>query len=430
MTTRTDAPLRKKETDTTFGISNKWWQGWGFAFGAISNPENGPQRTGGGGRIESGVAVNGERAMQFSTFWRCVRLITETIGSLPLTFARVVDGERVELEADHDVVTLLKHRPNQMMNALEFREAIAACVTVNGNAYSQILRAGDRIVGLLPLDPARMTPTRLNGEITYHYTHDKGVHIYAARNIMHVKGFSFDGVVGLSTLSYARQSLGIAIAADNYAAHTFARGGRPTGILTYDKFLNTEQRALIKENYELMVGGDNSGSALFLEGGMAFEPNSIPPDDMQMLQSRTFSVSDIGRFFGVPSHMLNDSEKSTTFGTGIEEINLAFLAYTIRPYLTRHESVYRDTLLAPSERDVIIVEHNVEGLLRSNSKARAEFYGAMVDHGLYSRNDVRRKENLPLIPGGDTFTVMSTLVPLDKLGKIPSAADPKELPAI
>jgi HK97 family phage portal protein len=122
--------------------------------------------------------------------------------------------------------------------------------------------------------------------------------------------------------------------------------------------------------------------------------------------------------------MVNDSEKSTTYGTGIEEINLGFLGYTIRPYLTRIEACVRDSLIAPAERDLVVVEHNVEGLLRSNSGARAEYYSKLLQNGVMNRNEVRRKENLSLIDGGEQFTVQSNLVDLTKLGQTP-AASPK-----
>jgi HK97 family phage portal protein len=410
---------------TTFGIPNSWWKAWGWSFGGINNPEKGAQRTGPGGGAESEVAVTDERALQVSTAWSCVRLIVETVGAFPLSFSRETDGGRRPLEPDHYMVQLLKHRPNGLMPAHAYREAQVMGVVLWGNHYSHIVREGDRVQGLSPLRSDRMTPMRTALGLQYHYKTDAGVKVYAPESILHVRGFGADGLVGLSPLAYARQTLGLAIATDRYAAKTFARGGRPTGTLTFDKFLSKEQRLQAQQLYDELQTGDRAGLPLILEGGSKYEAIDMPPDDMQMLQTRAFNVADICRFYRVPSHMVNDSEKSTTYGTGIEEINLGFLAYTIRPYLTRLESAYRDSLLSSAERDTVIVEHNVEGLLRASSEKRAAFYSQMVQNGLYSRNEVRRKENMSEVEGGDELTVQVNLTPLDQLRSFTDAKTQK-----
>jgi phage portal protein BeeE len=166
-------------SDTTFGISNKWWTSFGswFGFGSLpgnGNPETGIQKSAGGGYVEAEIAVTDERAMQVSTVWSCVRLIVETVGSLPLDFKRVTSGgERVPLEPEHYIIQMLKHRPNLMMNALEFREAKVACLTLWGNFYAFIDWDGDRIVSLTPLRPDLMKVERIAGELTYIYSHER-----------------------------------------------------------------------------------------------------------------------------------------------------------------------------------------------------------------------------------------------------------------
>ncbi len=254
---------------------------------------------------------------------------------------------------------------------------------------------------------------RANGELQYHYSTQAGIRVYAKQSILHLKGFSVDGVVGLSPLAYARHVMGVSVAADTYAAKSFANGGRPASVLKFDQFLTEEQRELARKMYaNLVAGADNAGNPLVLEGGTEYKPIAIPPDDMQMLQSRTFQLGEIARFFRVPSHLINDSEKATTWGTGIEQLNIGFLQYTLTPYLRRWETVLRDGLLTPQERNEITIEHNVEGLLRADSKSRSDFYKTMAQSGIMTRNEIRAKENLPRVEGGDELTVQVNLAPV------------------
>ncbi len=391
-----------------------------FGVGQLANPESGAQQSGPATRsTESGIVVSDERALQVAAVWSCVRLIAETVASLPLGFYRTAEGDdRVKLERSHPLVDLFSRKPNGMMTPQEFREAMTCQLALWGNAYARIDWIGERPVALTPIKPEAVTPVRMNGEITYHYATDKGVAVLAQKSVMHLKGFGTDGVIGLSPLSYARNVLGLTVSADKYAASNFANGGRPGGVLSLDRFLDPKQRELVRELYSnLSATADNAGKLWVLEGGMKYESISIPPDDMQMLESRQFQLGEIARIFRVPSHLINDSEKSTSWGSGIEQLNIAFLQYTLRPYLTRWESVIRDSLLTPVERETVVAEHNVEGLLRADSAARANFYAQMAQNGLMTRNEIRRKENLPWIDGADDLTAQVNLAPLDKLGE-------------
>ena len=390
-----------------------------FGVGQLANPESGAQQSGPATRsTESGIVVSDERAMQVSAVWSCVRLISETVASLPLGFYRTVGDDRERLERSHPVVDLFYRKPNAMMTAQEFREAMTCQLSLWGDAYAKIEWLGDRPVSLIPLKPEGVTPVRVGGEITYHVATGAGITVLAKRSVLHLKGFGTDGIVGLSPLAYARQVLGVTVSADKYASKSFANGGRPGGVLTLDRFLEPKQRELVRDLYSnLSATAENAGQLWVLEGGMKYESISIPPDDMQMLQSRQFQLGEIARIFRVPSHLINDTEKSTSWGSGIEQLNLGFLQYTLRPYLTRWESVLRDSLLSSTDREVVVIEHNVEGLLRADSAARANFYAQMAQNGLMSRNEIRRKENLPAVVGGDALTAQVNLAPLDKLGE-------------
>jgi HK97 family phage portal protein len=391
-----------------------------FGVGGLANTETGAQYSGPASRgTETGITVSDERAMQVSAVWSCARLITETVGSLPLGLYERKGDSREPLPRDHYLYQLLRVSPNQYMNPQEFREAMTLQLVLWGNAYGLIDRIGNRPVSVIPLKPEHMTVVRDETGLTYHYATTTGVVVYTARSIFHLKGFSVDGIVGLSPLAYARQVMGVTVAADKYASKSFANGGRPTGVITVSEFLNKEQREKVQDIYEGVVESveDNLARVRVLEGGMKYEPISIPPDDMQMLQSRQFQLGEIARIFRIPSHLINDSEKATAWGSGIEQLNIGFLQYTLRPYLTRWEGTIDSSLVQVKDRSSVVVEHNVEGLLRADSAARSEFYSKMAQNGLMTRNEIRKKENLPSMVGGDDLTVQVNLTPVQDLEK-------------
>ncbi len=390
-----------------------------FGVGGLANTDKGQQYSGPATRsTEAGIVVSDDRAMQVSAVWSCVKLITETTSSLPLHFfERRSDGEREMLEQDHYLVQLLKWKPNPWMTAIEFREAMTAQLVLWGNGYALIERIDGRPSSLIPMKPEHVVPVRDETGIRYHYTTSKGVVILAADSVFHLKGFGTEGIVGLSPLAYARSVLGITVAADRYASKSFSEGGRPAGVLRVDKFLTDDQRQKMKEIYG-KVSDTEVSRLMVLEGGLEFQAISMPPDDMQMLGSRQFQLAEIARFFRVPLHLIMDTEKSTTWGTGIEQLNLGFLQYTLKPYLTRWESVISDKLVRVVDRNRIFAEHQVEGLLRADAKTRAQFYSTMAQNGIMSRNEIRRKENLPRVEGADGLTVQTNLAGIEDLEAI------------
>lgn len=392
----------------------------------LSNAETGPQYSSGGGGSEA-ADITDERALQLSAVWSCVRLISETVACLPLGFYRRTDTGRSDLEEQHPLITLLKRTPNQSMTDVEFREAMTCQLVLWGNAYARIGWMGNRPVNMTPLRPGHVEVIRRpDGSVFYREYRDQGTEEYEAEEIFHLKGFSAEGIIGFSPLALARQSMGLAVAAEQYSAGAFRRGGRPVGTLNFPEgvFLTEVQREQAQKLYETITNGaTDSARNWILEGGAKYSPVSIPPDDLQMLQSRQFQLSEIARWFRVPSHLINDSEKSTSWGSGLEQLDLGFLKYTLTPYLRRWESTIRDTLMTPLEKRRLIVEHNVEGLLRADSKARAEFYSKMAQNGLMTRNEIRMKENLPPKEGGDELTVQVNLTPLEDLPEATGVTD-------
>lgn len=370
-------------------------------------------------RNVSKADISDDRTMQISAVFSAIRLIAESAGSLPLHVYRRTDDELRERERGHRVARLLRD-PNEAMTGQELREATLTSLAGWGNAYWLIERANSGApTGIWPLKPERMKVTRDgNRGLVYTYTTEGGEITYRPGEVAHFKGFGTDGIVGLSPLGMMRESLGLAVAAEEYAGAFFGNGGRPSAVLTFDQFLREEQRKAAKSMVSAMANGaETAHKAWVLEGGVKYQSISIPPEDAQMLQTRSFQIQEIARIFRVPPHLLMDSEKSTSWGSGLEQQNLAFLTYTLRPYLVRMEQVMARALFSAAERETMTIEHSVEGLLRADSKARADFYSVMVQNGLMTRNEVRAKENWQPMAGGDVLTAQVNLAPLEKLGE-------------
>jgi HK97 family phage portal protein len=387
--------------------------------GALSNPEQGYHVAGPAtSRNESGTPFTDDRAMQITAVYACVKIITQTVATLPLFMYERTGNGRV-LVTDHPVNDLLRIKPNGMMTPLDFRQAMTAQLCLGGNSYAFIERSGSRITALTPARFGCMVPKRVDNRVVYEYQTDKGLRPFAASDILHVKGFGTDGIVGLSPLKYGAQAFGVTVATEQYAGNSFGSGGRPAGVLMTDRVLSDVQRDQIKTIYENVQAGDG---LFVLEGGTKYEAISIPPDDLQMLQSRQFQLGEIARMFGVPSFLINDTEKQTSWGSGIEQMNLGFLAYGLRAYLVQWEAAINSALFTPAEQRKYFVEHSIEGLLRADSTARAAFYSSGIQNGWLTRNEVRALENWEPVEGADQLTAQVNMAPLDKLGTAPKPA--------
>lgn len=398
-------------------------KGWLTRF--LSNPERGQQLDGPSPNWnESEVTLTDDRKLQISTVFSCIRLLTESIGSLPVCVYKRTETGRVKAE-DHPVYRLL-YEPNPFMTGQEFLEALAMQLVGWGNSYT-LLAKNDKGTPMeaWPLASSKMTVEREGYErVIYRYNHERGPVVYTSDKILHVKGFGGDGVMGLSPLSYAAQALGLTVAAEKYSSSFFKNGGRPSGVLQVEKPMNPQQRKDIKERYQGLTGGDSgTGNSLWVLDAFAkYQPISISPEDAQLLVTRQLQVGEIARIFRIPLFLLMEMEKSTSWGTGLEQQNIAFLTYTLRPYLTRIEHAMDRWLFTEAERKAgYYVEFNVEGLLRGDSTARATFYAQMVQNGLMTRNEVRAKENLEPHDSANELTAQSNLMPLDKLGQDPMA---------
>jgi HK97 family phage portal protein len=314
--------------------------------------------------------------------------------------------------------------PNADYTAVEFWEGVVLCLALWGNAYAKKEFIGRRLVALTPLRCDLMDVRRNSaGQRVYRYSEPRGAADYSEDEIFHVRGFGGAGDMGLSPISFARQSLGTAMAADEFAGAMFANGMRPNAILTVDQVLKETQRKQVQENIVApYLGSENAGGVMVLEAGMKFQAVTMTPEDSQFLETRAFHVEELCRWFRVPPFMVGHTEKTTSWGSGLEQQLIGFLTFSLRPYLSRIEQAVSRALIPAPQRQSLKPEFKVEGLLRTDSAARAQFYSVMVTNGIMTRNEVRRLENLPPLDGGDDLTVQSQNVPLSEANKLPAPA--------
>ena len=369
---------------------------------------------------EAGVSVTAKTAMQVDAVWSCVRLISETIATLPLSmFEKTTAGKRVA--AQHPLHFVIHDQPNVDSTAAVFWEAIIAAMLLRGAGRAEKLYAGSKLIGLAFLDPERLVINcDINGNKVYRYLKDDGgSRLIPPSRVWTVPGFTLDGINGVSVIAYGAKVFGNAIAADKAAAQTFKNGLLQTIYYKISQFLTPKQRADFKTN---LVGSIERGEAPLLEGGTEAGTLGIKPSDAQLLESRAFSVESICRWFRVPPWMVGHTEKSTSWGTGIEQQMIGFLTFTLSPWLRRIEQAISKDLLLPSERLRYYPKFAVEGLLRADSQGRAAFYGVMADKGILTRDEIRELEDRePMGGNAAVLTVQSAMTTLNALGQQPDA---------
>lgn len=390
-----------------------------FVGGRLVNPDQGSQTGPVSAHGHLGdSSITDERALQISTVWACVRLISSVTSCLPLDVFETQNDNRKKVDLNNPLARLLRYSPNQYMTAQEFRECMTMQLAFYGNAYALVERngAGD-VISLLPLNSVNMD-VRLEGKrIVYRYKRDSEYANFTQKDIFHLKGFGFNGLVGMSPIAFATKTAGVAVAMEDQQREFYANGAKSPKILsTGDKVLTKEQRDQLQENFKEIAGGPVKKRLWILEAGFTAQDIGVSPQDAETMASRKFQVSEIARFFGVPPHLVGDVEKSTSWGTGIEQQNLGFLQYTLEPYLTRWEQSIWRWLVKPSDISRIHAEHNLDGLLRGDSASRATFMTTLVNSGQRTVNEMRRLDNLPPLPGGDVATRQSQNVPITELG--------------
>lgn len=346
--------------------------------------------------------------LSISAAWACVNLLAGTQASLPLMVYRTASNGSRTVARDHPLFRVLHDSPNSLQTAQDFWEFIAGSLELWGSGYARKVRSAGQIVGLIPIMPQLPQVTRqANGVLRYRWSEDGSSYDLTNDDVLHIRGFGGNPLGGMSTLAFGARTFGIAISAERAAGNTFKNGMRPSGVLRVKDSLSADQRRETEELLrEKFVGAMNAGRPMLLDRDTDWKSLTINPEDAQMLETRQFSVEDVCRFFGVPPHMVGHTQNSTSWGTGLEQQTLGFQKFTLRRRLNRIEQALEKQLLSPADRaNGVTIEFNVEGLLRGDSKARAEFYTAALGDtqkpGWMVRNEVRKLENLEPIPGWD-----------------------------
>ena len=351
-------------------------------------------------------------ALQVSAVWSCIELLSDNIASLPcFTYKRSADftGHK-ELARDTALFALLHDNPNRNNTAMEFWQYMVMNFLLRGNAYARLNRnSAGEVIEMIPMSADQVEVELLrDGSIIYKYQFEGVVTILSSDSVLHWKDKG-NGIIGMSRLDYMGSSVGVAIEAQKHTERNYRKSGKRPGVFMIDKLLTDPQRDEIRKRFAgLIESGDDD--LLVLEAGAKFEPLSMTPADLQLLDTRRFSVEDIARWFGVPSVLINDTAKTTTWGTGIDQLIQGFHKFKLRPMLELLEQAINRRVLTPRQRELYVVEFSLDALLRGDAKTRLDIGVQAVQNGLMTRNEWRQLENMPPIDGADELTVQMQMV--------------------
>jgi HK97 family phage portal protein len=357
-------------------------------------------------------------ALQVSAVWSAIELLTDNIASLPIfVYERANDAEgHKQLARDTEIFRLLHDNPNLRHTPMELWQFLTMNFLLRGNAFARLDR-NDRgeVIQIWPLSSDQVEVEVLrDNSVIYKYMYDGRLMVYSADSIFHWRDKG-NGIIGMSRLDYMRSSLNVAVQAQNHLANVFRKSAKRPGVFMIDKLLTSEQRDSIRQNYKGLTEG-NDDDLLVLEAGARFEPLNMTPADVQLLETRKYSVEDIARWFGIPGALINDTNKTTTWGTGIDQLIQGFYKFRLRPMLESLEQAIERRILTPRQREIYTVEFNLDAILRGSLKDRLETGSQAVQNGLMTRNEWRQLENLPPMVGADELTAQVNLMPVRLLG--------------
>lgn len=373
-----------------------------------------------GGRSASGQRITADGALRLTAVWACVRILSETLACHPLQLSRPKAGGGSTKITDHPLLRLFNLAPNSMQTPFEWREMLQAHLVLRGNAYNQIVTNGrGEITALVPMHPDRMKPEMLpSGDWRYRYRQPDGRDLMLTRGeVWHLRGMSFDGILGLNPIELARDAIGIGLSAQEYGARFFHNDARPGAVIEFKgTFKDASARDTFKASWQLAQSGVNRGKTAVLEHDMQYKEIGLNNADAQFIETRKLQVTEIARLFRVPPHMIADLERSTN--NNIEHQGLEFVLHTMTPWAERWESSVKSNLLLEGESD-IDVKFDFTSLLRGDHASRAAFYTSAINAGWLTRNEARDEEGRDPLPGLD--------VPLQPLNMVPAGTLPQDL---
>ena len=356
----------------------------------------------------SGEQVTLNTALQQITVNTCVRILAESVASLPLyVYEQMTTGRQISY--DHQLAYMLRWEPNDEMSAFTMFECMVGSLALTGNGYVEIQRdAAGRAVALWPLHPQLTEPVRTTaGDLAYDTTDGMTwgtQRRIPAANMLHVLLFSLNGLKGLSPIYMARQGIGLARAAEKYGARFFGNGARPSGVLTNAGTLTDKQKTEMKETWNQTQGGENQGSIAVLPGNWTYSQIGISPEDAQFLATRQFQRADLCAIWRIPPHMAGDTTRLSN--NNAEQQSLSFVTDTLRPYLCRIEAEFVRKLLPTVGRSSgrYAIEFDVSERLRGDFKTTMDGFAVGKQWGFLCTNDIRKELDMnPIGPEGDVF---------------------------
>jgi HK97 family phage portal protein len=358
--------------------------------------------------------VSAETALTFSAVWAAMRLLSESISTLPVgVFRRENNGDNIEVTSD--LSFLVKYQPNTYQNKITFYERIIMDMLSDGNSYVQIVRnRNGGVIELLPLNYGDVETYTLDNKL--YYSDEKSGETHDSDNIMHFKMITGpDGITGLSPIEQCKNAIGWGMDVQAYSSTFFKNGGKLSGVLESDRALSEQAvdrlRSSFNKNYGTLSG---SNQTAVLEEGLKYKSISVTPDQAQFLASRQFSVEEVARIFGIPPHLLRDLSKSSF--NNIEMQSQEFVSYSLMPFLTKIELEMSLKLFRRNNVGREYIKFNVNGLLRGNVKDRADYYKTAITNGWMSVNEVRQKEDLNRIEDGDNNYLQMNMTTINKIG--------------
>lgn len=352
------------------------------------------------------ITLSGSEALKVNTVYACINVISNSVAALPFDLYRRTGSGR-EKAIKHRLYKLTKY-PSIDTPGFNFKEALAVNLLIWGNAYIEIVKTGGAVreLNLIPSEYVHVSKKQ-NGEYIYTVQRDKGpsaVFSSLEGGIMPIAGKSYNGREGLSPVDLGLRSIKLSKALENFGLQYFERGARPSGFLKTPHKLSEKAFINLKRSFmQQYMGSANSGKMIVLEDGLDYVTAQNGNSDSQFLQARQYQVEEIARIFNVPLFMLQSTEKTTSWGSGLETLNNSYLTHCLLPILRRIEEAYNFYLLTDKEKADYYFEFNTEGLLRADTKTRFEAYHTGIMDGWLSPNDVRTKENMPAIEGGNVY---------------------------
>lgn len=371
---------------------------------------------------KAGVNVTPATALGISTIYRCVGNISEDISKLPISFSsRQPNGDYTSMP-DIPAARLLNGQSSPGISSITFKEALLANCALRGNGYAYIFRNKyHEPQSLLIISPDRITPYLYNGQLTYQVTpsqYDSISGRVMAEDMLHIRAFTLDGIMGISPIAYGVESMGISIAAQNFASEFYANGAHISGTLEYPHTVSPDLVGKLKQSFMQSINNQVGGVAV-LQDGMKYNKVGMNPEEAQLLQSRAFSVVEMCRWFRMPCHKVQDLSHATF--SNIEEQNIEYITDCLMTWGRRLEEEVEAKLLPESEKGIVNARINYDEFLRGNATARGDFNSKMINSGVLSPNEVRRKDYINGYDGGDLHMVGVNLQPIDQLEAMTTA---------